>query len=82
MELEAGSDERERKVKEFMKKKEQQLKHSCQVDKRAEGAQFLCINLSCTCSMVNLLLCRLLPLRGVYEEPRRPESCRDSSYYV
>ena len=32
-----GSEEEEKKVKDFMKKKEQELQHSCQVEKKAEG---------------------------------------------
>ena len=37
VELKAGSEEEERKVREFMKKKEEELKQSCLVDKKAEG---------------------------------------------
>ena len=38
MELKAaGTEDQERQVKEFMKKKEEELKHSCLVDKNPEG---------------------------------------------
>lgn len=40
VELKAGSEEEE-KVKEFMKKKEEELKHSCLVDKKAEGTSHI-----------------------------------------
>ena len=39
LKVEAGSEEQERKVEEFMKKKEQELQHSCQVDKKSEGSE-------------------------------------------
>ena len=43
MELKPSSDEeQEKKVKEFMNKKEQQLKHSCQVEKKPEGIILSC----------------------------------------
>lgn len=33
----SSEEEHEKRVSEFMKKKEQQLKQSCQIDKKPEG---------------------------------------------
>lgn len=38
--IDAATEEQERKVKEFMKKKEQELQQGCQVEKKPEGDFF------------------------------------------
>lgn len=42
LKMDAASEDQEKKVKEFMKKKEQELQHGCQVEKKSEGDFFTC----------------------------------------
>ena len=83
----AGREGQESKVREFMKKKEEELQRSCQVDENREGI----VNESCfqrelyISSFAHLLTrfpLRLLPLCRVHEEPGCPEGCRDPPQHV
>jgi hypothetical protein len=83
----AGREEQESKVREFMKKKEEELQRSCQVDENREGI----VNESCFlrelllslfCSLAYAVPLRLLPLCRVHEEPGCPEGCRDPPQHM
>ena len=67
-----GSEEQERKVKEFMRKKEQELQHSCQVEMKAEGI------LEFQLSGIGFALDRLYQILYIAVESRSGDTSRDT----